>query len=196
MNNLIFKSAEAAIDYIENFFTAEPLDVKKTYYGIIRDSQAIKHKNHLFDKEKYYRSINDPNFDFFVDEICCLCQKKITDFRDSHNPFPINKNRTSRCCTKCQESYVVNARLSGRYDPFIIDVVYEKKTFFSSKKSRSMVMATIHPECQTKPNIGDLVYFGSDDFMRMADRNILTGYILYVCSLELDINKNQFIFKN
>jgi len=67
--------------------------------------------NPMFDGEKFVRSLDDPNFDFTVDETCCLCGAEITDFRDSHNPFPLETKETDRCCSKCDQEQVLVERL-------------------------------------------------------------------------------------
>jgi hypothetical protein len=71
----------------------------------------LKTPNPMFDRKKFIQSLDNPNFDFSVNEICCLCNTKITDFRDSHNPHPLTKNKEDRCCSKCNNSKVMHARL-------------------------------------------------------------------------------------
>jgi len=71
---------------------------------------VTKTLNPMFNYEKYRRSLTDPNFDFLVNETCCLCGENITDFRDSHNPFPLTVEETDRCCTKCDWAFVIPKR--------------------------------------------------------------------------------------
>ena len=68
--------------------------------------------NPMFDSQLYLESIMNKNFDFSVDETCSLCSSKIKDFRDSHNPYPLAKKTTDRCCSACNNSVVLDARLS------------------------------------------------------------------------------------
>jgi len=81
---------------------------------------VTKTPNPMFNPEKYRRSLTDPNFDFRVNETCCLCGKNITDFKDSHNPFPLNQRnhqfpltveKTDRCCTRCDWAVVIPQRI-------------------------------------------------------------------------------------
>lgn len=68
--------------------------------------------NPMFKPELYIESIMNQNFDFTVNETCSLCGTEIKDFRDSHNPYPLAKKTTDRCCSACNNSVVLDARLS------------------------------------------------------------------------------------
>jgi hypothetical protein len=72
---------------------------------------CIETPNPMFDIEKFIQSLDDPDFDFRVNEKCCLCDAHISHFRDSHNPYPLNKKDTDRCCSKCSDSVVIYARI-------------------------------------------------------------------------------------
>ena len=68
--------------------------------------------NPMFDSQLYLESIMNKNFDFSVDETCSLCSAEIKDFRDSHNPYPLAINSKDRCCSVCNNTVVLDARLS------------------------------------------------------------------------------------
>jgi hypothetical protein len=74
--------------------------------------RCLKTPNPMFDSQLYLESIMNKNFDFSVDETCSLCSAKITDFRDSHNPYPLAINSKDRCCSVCNNTVVLDARLS------------------------------------------------------------------------------------
>lgn len=73
--------------------------------------RCLKTPNPMFDTEKFIQSLEDPDFDFSVNEKCCLCDAHISDFRDSRNPYPLNRKDTDRCCSKCDCSLVIVARI-------------------------------------------------------------------------------------
>jgi hypothetical protein len=72
----------------------------------------LKTPNPMFDSKLFLDSIVNKNFDFSVDETCCLCNAEIKDFRDSHNPYPLAINSSDRCCSVCNNTVVLDARLS------------------------------------------------------------------------------------
>jgi hypothetical protein len=200
MQNLIFKSGHAALGYVEKYFgdpyyLFEGTEDMKSYFGVVTSIFPPKYKNPAFDDERFRHSNNDPNFDFAVDESCSLCNAKITDFRDSHNPWPLDKDPTDRCCLKCNIK-VISARLSGHGDGYFMEILYKKKGLFSDSIKRRQVLGHLFPDCKTKPNVGDLIIYGHRDFMTLDGGKIVSmGFVLNVCSLELDIAQNQFIYK-
>lgn len=191
MENLVFKSGHAALEYIEKYFDIEPLGTKYAYFGVVEGIAPPEYKNPLFDEDKYVQSISDPNFDFTVNETCCLCNAKINDFKDSHNPWPMEKDPSERCCTKCNIEKVAVARVSGTYNNYPTTILHKKKGFFSSSIKRQLAAALLHPECTKIPNKGDLVLFGP----MQTTNEIPTGFILKVSTLELDTTINEFVFK-
>lgn len=52
---------------------------------------------------------------------CCLCENKIqpnpqTGWKKGHNPFPLARKSSDRCCDDCNENLVLPARISLRVD--------------------------------------------------------------------------------
>jgi len=200
MQNLIFKSGRAALEYVEKYFgdpyyLFEKTEDMKPYFGVVTKIMTPEYKNSAFDDEKYMRMENDPNFDFSIDESCSLCNTKITDFNGSHNPWPLEKNPTDRCCSECNIK-VIQARISGYGTGYFMEIIYKKKGLFSDSIKRELSMGIQHPDCNTKPNVGDLIIYGHKEFKLLGSgRSIANGFVLNTCSLELDVEKGQFIYK-
>ena len=73
---------------------------------------------------------SDPNSiheDDFIPHACYLCGERIESIHDSHNPFPLvdsnslaigenGKDEPKRCCSDCNESKVIPARIASRFN--------------------------------------------------------------------------------
>jgi len=86
--------------------------------------------------------------DDFIPHECFLCDKKIENIHDSHNPFPLidfnsmakeenGKDEPKRCCSECENSIIMPARFDSCAEETHKEVWAERNAKINFDSSRA-----------------------------------------------------------